>query len=93
MRIDLWSIPVLGALAEGVVWGWLLVMMAAPARPPSRFLLLAAVLVAGTFLGMEGLSVPPLALGLAAGAAAHLLFRHLVLSHRIGSTALGGHTS
>jgi len=93
MRIDLWPIPVLGAFAEGMVWGWLLLLMAAPVGPRSRILIVAAVLVAGAVVSMAAHSLPPLALGIAAGVALHLLFRYLLHSRRTGSSAFGGQIS
>jgi hypothetical protein len=82
MPIVLWQLPAPAGLAEGAVWGWLLVMIAAPARPRSRLLVLAAALLMAATAVAETRSLPAVTLGIAAGAISQLLFRALLLNRR-----------
>jgi hypothetical protein len=83
-------IHAIGASLLGVVWGWLLVLAAAPATRRTRTVVMAGAGTLAMMLGILALHPAPSVLwfagGTLIGAAAHAACRHAVRRHVNGGT-------
>jgi hypothetical protein len=71
-----------GSIGAGAVWGWLLVLVGAPAGKRSRWLLLPITSATLALQQLNTGSALTLALGMACGAVAHGLLRLVISSKR-----------